>query len=108
MHSRKHRWKCIPSILRRIWNTTNINPVSLLTSFSKSFEKVIYNRLLQHTNENNIIDMDQYGFKTNSSTELAIFKLVNQTWSHITNKSPVCGIFCDLTKAFDLFIFLFI
>ena len=58
---------------------SDYRPVSLLTFFSKIFEKVIYNRLLQHTNENNIIDMDQYGFKTNSSTELAIFKLVNQT-----------------------------
>jgi len=76
-------------------------PVSLLTSFSKIFEKVIYNRLLQHTKENNIIDMVQYGFKNNSSTELAIFKLLNQILSHINNKSLVCGIFCDFTKAFD-------
>jgi len=32
---------------------------------------------------------------------LAIFKLTNQILSHIKNKSSVCGIFCDLTKAFD-------
>jgi hypothetical protein len=47
-------------------------PVSLLTSFSKIFEKVICNRLLQHTKGNNIITLDQYGFKKNSSTELAV------------------------------------
>jgi len=41
-------------------------PISLLTSFSKLFENVIYNRLLQHTKENSIITMDQYGFKSNS------------------------------------------
>jgi len=75
--------------------------VSLLTSFFKIFEKVIYNRLLVHTKENNIIVTDQYGFKNNSSTELAIFKLTNQILSHMNNKSLVCGIFCDLTKAFD-------
>ena len=62
-------------------------PVSLLTSFSKIFEKVIYNRLLQHTKENNITVKDQYGFLNNSSTELAIFKLTNQILSHINNKS---------------------
>jgi len=67
--------------------------VSLLTSFSKIFENVIYNRLHQHTKEN--------GFKNNSSTELAIFKLTNQILSHINNKSSVCGIFCDLAKAFE-------
>jgi Notch-like protein len=38
-------------------------PVSLLTSFSKIFEKFIYNRLLQHTKGNNIINSDQYGLK---------------------------------------------
>jgi len=32
---------------------------------------------------------------------LAIFKLTNQILSHINNKSSVCGIFCDSTKAFD-------
>ena len=43
--------------------------------------------------------MDQYRSKNNSSTELAIFKLINQTLLHINNKSSVCGIFCDLTEA---------
>jgi len=80
---------------------SDYRPVSILTSFSKIFEKVIYNRLLQHTKKNNIIVTNQYGFKNNSSTELAIFKLTNQILSHINNKSSVCGIFCDLTKAFD-------
>jgi hypothetical protein len=45
--------------------------------------------------------MDQYRFKNNSSTLLAIFKLTNQILSYFNNKSSVCGIFCDLTKAFD-------
>jgi len=45
--------------------------------------------------------MDQYRSKNNSSTELAIFKLINQTLLHINNKSSVCGIFCDLTEAWD-------
>jgi len=72
-----------------------------LKAFSKIFEKVIYNRLLQHTKENNIIVTDQYGFLNNSSTELAIFKLKNQILSHINNKSLVSGKFCDLTKPFD-------
>jgi Notch-like protein len=34
-------------------NVTNYTPISLLTSFSKVFEKVIYERLLQHININN-------------------------------------------------------
>jgi hypothetical protein len=50
---------------------------------------------------NNIIISDQYGFKKNSSTEMAIFNLTNHILSQINKKSSVCGIFCDLTKAFD-------
>jgi hypothetical protein len=76
-------------------------PISLLTSFSKIFEKVIHNRLLQHTKGNNILTSDQYGFRNNSSTELAIFNLTNQILSQINKKTSVCGIFCDLTKVFD-------
>jgi hypothetical protein len=45
--------------------------------------------------------LDQYGFKNNSSTELAIFNLTNQILSQINKKLSVCEIFCDLTKAFD-------
>jgi hypothetical protein len=69
-------------------------PVSLLTSSS-----II--DLLQHTEGNNILTSDLYGFKKNSSTEVAIFNLTNHILSQINKKSSVCGIFCDLTKAFD-------
>jgi hypothetical protein len=85
-------------------NKTEISayrPVSLLTPFSKIFEKVIYNRLLQHVQVNNVITMDQYGFKNNGSTELAIFKLINQILTNINKKAAVCGIFCDVSKDFD-------
>jgi hypothetical protein len=60
-------------------NKTEISayrPVSLLTSFSKIFEKVIYNRLLQHAQVNKLITIDQYGFINNSSIELAILIFV--------------------------------
>ena len=80
---------------------TAYRPISLLTSFTKIFEKVIFNRLLQHTKINNIIVSEQYGFRGNSSTELAIFNLTNQILAEVNKKSSVCGIFCDLTKAFD-------
>jgi hypothetical protein len=76
-------------------------PISLLTSFATIFEKMIYNRLHQHTNRNNIITSEQYGFKENSSTELAIFYLINQILIQNNKKLVASGIFCDLTKAFD-------
>jgi hypothetical protein len=48
---------------------TNYRPILLLTSFSKIFEKVIYIRLYEHIKNNDILFIDQYGFRSNSSTE---------------------------------------
>ena len=79
----------------------NYRPISLLTSFSKIFEKVIHARLTEHVINNNILSMEQYGFRSNSSTQKATFKLLNDILQAFNNKSFVGGIFCDLEKAFD-------
>ena len=80
---------------------TNYRPISLLTSFSKIFEKVIYKRLDNHMISNNILAKEQYGFRSNTSTEKAIYQLTNNILKALDNKYLVGGIFCDLTKAFD-------
>jgi hypothetical protein len=76
---------------------TAYRPISLLISFAKIFEKVIFNRLLHHTKRNNIIVSEQYGFRENSSTELAIFNLTYKILTQLNKKYSVCGIFCDLS-----------
>ena len=55
--------------------TTNYRPVSLLTFFSKIFEKLIYSRLYKHICTNN---REEYGFRVNSSTEAASYGLINE------------------------------
>jgi len=80
---------------------TNYRPISLLTAFSKIFEKVIYKRLDNHIISNNILVKEQYGFRSNASTEKAIYQLTNNILKALDNKYLVGGIFCDLTKAFD-------
>jgi len=63
-------------------------------------EKVIYTRLYQHINQNNILATEQYGFR-NNSTEKASFKLINEILLALNNKLTVGGIFCDLEKTFN-------
>jgi hypothetical protein len=46
-------------------NISNYRPISLLTSFTKIFEKVIFNRLIQHINNNQILSNAQFGLDTN-------------------------------------------
>ena len=50
---------------------SNYRPVSQFTSFSKIFEKVIYNRLYHHIiNNNHILINEQFGFTHASSTDI--------------------------------------
>jgi len=60
-------------------NLTNYRPISLLTSFSKVFEKALFNRLTAHFNTNKLLVRNQFGFRKGIATENAIFKLINET-----------------------------
>jgi hypothetical protein len=72
-----------------------------LSAFSKIFEKVIYKRLLDHFNNNVILNEHQYGFLSAVSTENASYMLLNEILTAMNCKQMVGGIFCDLHKAFD-------
>ena len=50
---------------------------------------------------NNILAQEEYGFRTNSSTELATYNRTNNNLTALDNKLLVGGLFCDLTKASD-------
>jgi hypothetical protein len=76
-------------------------PISLLTSFSKVVERVMYNRLENHLTKHSIINPNQYGFKGNSSTNNAIYTLLNETLTALKNKLKAKGLFCDVEKAFN-------
>jgi hypothetical protein len=72
-----------------------------MTSFSKIFKKVIFNRLQYHIDVTNILTQEQYGFQTKLSTDMASFTLINNILLALNNKLAVGGLFCDLTKPFD-------
>jgi len=82
-------------------NCTNYRPISLLTSFSKVFEKAIYGRLTEHLVNNKLLAENQYGFRKGLTTENAIFKLINEIYNSLNNKMRIGSVFCDLQKAFD-------
>ena len=51
--------------------------------------------------KNNILNPTQYGFKTNSSTDLAITSLYDSILDILDHRKISCSIFLDLRKAFD-------
>jgi len=79
----------------------NYRPISVLTSFSKIFEKVLQSRLLKHLTDHNILVNEQHGFRPNLKTDNATYLLTNEILNALNNKLSIGGIFCDLEKAFD-------
>jgi hypothetical protein len=80
---------------------TNYRPISILTSFSKIVERLIFLRLQRHLNAHQIIAKEQYGFKNKSSTEHAMYHVINEISQAMNKGRPTGGLFCDLEKAFD-------
>ena len=54
--------------------------------FFLNFEKMIEIRMRNFLNKNDILTASQYGFKTNSSTELAITTLYDKLLDNLNNK----------------------
>jgi hypothetical protein len=80
----------------------NYRPISLLCTFSKILEKLMYNRLLFFLTKNTILTEAQHGFRKSRSTETAIQSLLASVQEPIEKKENQIGIFfCDLTKAYD-------
>ena len=79
----------------------NYRPISLLSIFDKIIEKMMHHRLYSFLQSHNILFKNQFGFRKNSSTSLALNQIVEKIRESIDNKKHSCGIFIDLRKAFD-------
>ena len=80
---------------------TNYRPVSLLTTLSKIYEKIIYKRILDFLKEHNILYKNQFGFREKNSTYMAIINLLDCVINSLDEGNMATGIFIDFSKAFD-------
>lgn len=80
---------------------TNYRPIALLPSASKVLEKIVYNQLMSYLESNNLLFENQFGFRKNRSTKLALINFVEECLNILDNKGIVIGSFADLSKAFD-------
>ena len=80
---------------------SNYRPISVLSVFSKIFERLLHNRLIKYFDENNILEDSQFGFRKSYSTELALAYTLDRITTEIDNKNHVIGLFLDFRKAFD-------
>ena len=82
-------------------NFLNYRPISLLSVFSKIYEKLIYTRIYSYLVKNKLICNKQFGFRSNYSTNRALLSITERIKELVDSGYYVCGIFVDLEKAFD-------
>ena len=80
---------------------SNYRPISILNTINKIFEKILHLRLTKFIEDSNLLYKYQFGFRKNHSTELALIEIVDQIRLSLDNNDMTCGIFVDLSKAFD-------
>ena len=79
-------------------NPSNYRPISLLSTFSKIFEKIMHKRLYDFLEVNKILHSLQFGFRQKHSTSHALISMTEKIRNSIDNGNYDCGIFIDLKR----------
>jgi Reverse transcriptase (RNA-dependent DNA polymerase) len=79
----------------------NYRPISLLCTFSKILEKIVFLRLTKYIDQFNLLSANQFGFRPKHSTFHPMLDILNSASDALNKKKHMLIIFCDLQKAFD-------
>ena len=80
----------------------NYRPISLLSCFSKVYEKAMHYRLTTFLNRHNIISSSQYGFRSGHSCEHALIDAQSRITAALGRKQIALLLLIDFSKAFDM------
>ena len=80
---------------------TNYHPISLLPIFNQLLEKLVCKRLINYLEKIHILHNNQFRFRSNHSTLHALLTITDKIQRSIDSGNFSCGIFLDLSKAFD-------
>ena len=79
----------------------NFRPITILPVLSKILEKAVHRQLFTFLKENNLLAPEQFGFRPNLSTEVALAHLTENILDNMDNGFITGAAFLDLSKAFD-------
>lgn len=79
----------------------NYRPIAMLSVFAKVIEKVVFKKLMDHVDNNNILSPQQFGFRKDHATIHPMLHFCNHITKALEKKEHSIAIFCDLRKAFD-------
>ena len=77
-------------------------PISLLSTSSKVFERVVFEQLYEYLHSKNLLYRSQCGFRRDHSTGLASVELIDHICKEMDKGDTPFSIFLDLSKAFDM------
>ena len=80
---------------------SNYRPISVLPGFSKIIEKLVHLRLMSYLTKHSILINNQYGFRNNHDTSLAVIDMIDNITEKLDSGYFSLGLFIDLSKAFD-------
>ena len=72
-----------------------------MSFYSKVFEKLMYNKLYNFIETNDILYAHQFRFRRGLSTQQAIISLIDKITKAINTNDIDISVFIDLKKAFD-------
>ena len=80
---------------------SNYRPISLLSAFSKIFEKLVHTRVYNFLQKNESLYDMQFGFRAGRSCEHALLTAKNHILSALNKKQTALLLLIDFSKAFD-------
>ncbi|KAI8491337.1 hypothetical protein Bbelb_309700 [Branchiostoma belcheri] len=100
-------WKLcnVSPIYKRVDRTdpSNYRPIALLPTVAKVLERLVHNHLYTHLMNNNLMNVNQSGFKKGDGTVLQLLRLVDNWAKSINDPNTSCtaAVFLDVRRAFD-------
>ena len=83
-------------------DVSNYRPISLLSTFSKIYEKIMHERVTKFLETNRSLHEHQYGFRSGRSCEHALLTAQNTLTKALSKKQVSLLLLIDFSKAFDM------
>lgn len=97
--------KSISEKLSQFTNTksivNNYCPIALSSNGFKFIETSVKDQLKEHLEDNRFLYKKQYGFRSRSNTQTALFDMIASIQAHLDRNKKTSAVFFDLSKAFD-------
>jgi retron-type reverse transcriptase len=82
-------------------DATNYRPISILPVLARTLEKIVASQLYDFCDSRDVIPPQQFGFRRNSSCEIALLTALDSWMEAVDEGKYVGALLLDLSKAFD-------